>query len=171
MKRFLIIALLLACSTSFAEEYNKTFGDWGVSVHYEGGVAIAIANTQNDSGSVLGVLCFNEGCTPYTNFNLSCSEDRVYPALVSTDSGFTPITMNCTQLGGHYLFSLPEDQIEYLLSDNQYGIAFGLANGKFKAAYFSLNGSTKAIIEVKRLLELLSPSLDNSKPKYKDTTL
>jgi hypothetical protein len=38
---------------------------------------------------------------------------------------------------------------------NRFGVAYGLASGKFKASYFSLKGSTKAILYAKeRLSEL-----------------
>ena len=72
-----------------------------------------------------------------------------------------------------YLFLLPEEHLKYFITDNEYGIAFGLEGGKFKAAYFSLNGSTKAIIEAKRIIKSLSSPIDKErkKSKYRDTTL
>ena len=78
--------------------------------------------------------------------------------------------MECFILDDMYLYLLPKKHLDYIATMNKYGIAYGEQGGKFKAAYFSLNGSAKAIISAKSML----PSIIDDKEKnsdYKDTYL
>ena len=174
--QFLMI-LFFIVGYSHAEEISKKFGDWETaSIFYKKGQPVAIASTKNESNSVLGVFCFADGtCVPFFNGQMVCEDGSEYPALISTDSGFDSISMECIDVSNQtYLFMLPQDHLNYIISDNTYGIAFGLENGRFQAAYFSLNGSAKAIIEAKQMLDSAStPNIEKEKhqTKYKDTVL
>lgn len=173
---FIFIAIITA-GYGQAEEASKKFGDWETtSIFYKKGQPVAIASTENDSKSILGVFCFSDDtCLPFFNGQIGCEDGSEYPALVSTDSGLNSIKMACLNFSENlYLFMLPQDHLNYILSDNTYGIAFGLDSGRFQAAYFSLNGSAKAIIETKKMLDSLStPDIEEEEhqTKYKDTVL
>lgn len=180
MKRFnwlvLTFILLIVPSLSQAKNSIQVFGDWEVDLIYISKVPFSIAVTTNDSDSSLGVICMgkNDGCIPFINNQLSCEEQAKYPALVYVDSGLVSINMECLQLGDLDLFVLPDEHLEYIITNNKYSVAFGVKGGKFRAVYFSLNGSAKALIEAKRLINSVAPPTyeeKKKKSKYKDTVL
>ncbi|MDC2888521.1 hypothetical protein [Psychrosphaera algicola] len=63
---------------------------------------------------------------------------------------------------GVSFFEIPQIYLDYMLTNNKFGAAYGVENGKFKASYFSLAGSTKAILAAKKKLKELigSPKED-----------
>ena len=187
-KRSILISLLFlfSCSAqagkdlvtedSYQEEeyHSAVFGDWTVDIVifpdinplyqiFGGGVCSQI-ETKNQYGDTLGIICSGEDagkCVPYVNFTSRCENMNEYSALVSTDSGSSCASMKCvavTEL--YYLFLLPGNHLDYILSGNKYGMAYGTNDG-FRAAHFSLNGSTKAFLEGKRLLD------ERSRPENK----
>lgn len=181
MNKPLYFFLYLFCfltSHAHADDSEQIFGDWKVGTFSYNSALFSYANTTNDSGSTLGVLCVNskDSCVPYIVNQLSCEKEGKYPALISVDGGIASISMSCLIVENRYLFMLPEAHLEYIVTSNTYGVAFGTDSGKFKAAYFSLNGSAKAVIAAKvKIDEMFTNKQGNEyekkKPKYKDTIL
>jgi len=174
--KLLSLLILLVSFTANAADGEQYFGDWKVgSWKTEGGV-VAYANTTNESQSTLGMLCLSSvgECFPYIVNGLTCQTDGVYPALVSIDDGLTAVDMECVHIEDRHLFALPETHLEYMVASNSYGVAFGTSGGKFKAAYFSLSGSAKAIIAANQIMEAAQSKSKNNTPsnsKFQDTYL
>lgn len=171
----LTLSLILSVNTIKAENQNKKFNDWEAGSIVFGEVPITFANTTNDSESTLGVICVEklDNCLPYLINKLSCVKEGRYPALVYVDDGLEAVSMECLQIEDRYLFILPKNHLQYIITKNKYAVAFGV-DGKFKAAYFSLSGSAKALISAKSMLGSMSKPTDkrtSEKPKYKDTML
>jgi len=170
--RYIISCILFISGNSVSEE--QLFGSWKVnSLVYEG-VTISFANTTNGSGSTLGVMCFSDSkeCSPYLINGLTCDNDGKYPALVAVDNGLTSVNMECIHIEDRHLYSLPEEHLEYLISMNRYSVAFGVSDGKFKAAYFTLNGSAKAVIAARGIIDSAAEKNTKAKTKnYEDTYL
>lgn len=158
---FLIICML--SSNAFSEE--QTFGSWRVDSLEYNGVIISFANTTNESGSTLGVMCTSDSsvCAPYLLNGLTCEEDGSYPALVGVDDGIASIKMSCVHIADNHMFVLPDEHLEYLISMNRYSVAFGVSGGRFKAAYFTLNGSAKAVIAARSLVNVERSNKGNKK--------
>lgn len=150
--KILVAMFILLTSTVYADK--QTYGSWDVDARDFKGGTLSFANTSNDSGSIFGVMCFSTSgeCQPILINGLSCDEDVSYPALVGVDDGITSVDMGCVHIEDRYIFTLPVDQLEYVVTMNRYSIAFGVQGGRFKAAYFSLSGSAKAVIAAKVLI-------------------
>ncbi len=161
----------------YAGDQEKTFGDWKIGSFRSDRAVVSYANTTNESGSTLGVLCLSnsDSCTPYIVNGLTCEKDGVYPALVAIDNGVEAIEMGCVHIKDRHLYTLPANHLEFMVTMNRYSVAFGTAGGKFKAAYFSLNGSAKAVIAAKQIIDAaktLPEDKNKSKnPEYQDTYL
>ncbi|WP_300463671.1 hypothetical protein [Desulfobacula sp.] len=169
------------------EEHLAAFGDWTVNIvwfpefnplyNIFGNNPVAQVETTNKYGYTLGIMCSGENkgtCVPYVNLSQPCEELEYYNALVYDDSGVNCVSLECIPITPvYYLFLLPEDHMDYILSGNKYGIAYGTKDGLFRAAYFSLNGSTKAFLEGQRLFNRFQPpkTEENKKSEHKDTVL
>ncbi|MEJ1380071.1 MAG: hypothetical protein RPV21_03175 [Candidatus Sedimenticola sp. (ex Thyasira tokunagai)] len=177
-KKLLLCFFLSTSLTVIAEEAEQTYGDWEVGSFIYNKTPFSFANTTNDSNSTLGVICMesSDTCMPYVVNRLSCENDGKYPALVSIDGGIASIEMSCLIIEDRYLFLLPDSQLDYILTSNSFGIAFGTNIGKFKAAYFSLAGSAKAVIAAKLTIDAIpssksKSSSDKESSNFKDTVL
>lgn len=172
----LTIILLNIPYLAHTEETSQVFGEWKANASVLNKSPIAYANTTNDSGSTLGVICIKDAtsCSPYLVNNLSCEEKAKYPALVYIDEGLLSVELECIHIGKRYLYLLPTNHLEAIITDNKYAVAYGIKGGKFKAAYFNLNGSAKALLAAKKLLSSMTKPNDesgNKKSKYKDIDL
>ena len=147
--------LLLMSTAVIAQDSSREFNDWEVRETIIKGVPIVLAKTVLPDGQSLIAMCFTSDCFPMVNLTLTCEEDGEYPVMVSADDGIYPFTTSCYILGDRYFFEFPSTVMDIYARSNRFGVAYGLASGKFKASYFSLKGSTKAILYAKeRLSEL-----------------
>ncbi len=170
MRIILLITFLLF--NAFVQA--KDFADWTVDHVTLDDIAFIYTNTSNESDDKLGVMCIagKDICTPYLSNGLTCEKDGEYPALVQVDGGLLSISMSCLILSDRYLFALPDSHQEYLKTNNKYSIAFGVKDGKFKATYFSLNGSAKAIDFAMDINQrLIDDTSDTKKSDYSTETL
>lgn len=167
--RYLILLTLFLHSTCFASSQQLTFGAWSIT----DGDGFVLASTWNDSNSSLGIICLENpvNCSPYLVNQLSCQEGSLYPALANTDTGLVAINMECMPIGKTYLFVLPESHINFIVSGNVYSLAFGVDNGKFRAAYFDLSGSAKAYNAIKTMAESSSKPSTTKPTQFKDDYL
>lgn len=147
---------LLLSSPSIAENNSRAFNDWEVRETIINEVPIVLANTVLSDGQSLMAMCFTSKCFPMVNLNLTCEKDGEYPVMVSSDDGIYPFQASCFILNDEsYFFEFPSGVMDIYARSNSFGIAYGLGSGKFRASYFSLKGSTKAILYAKeRLSEL-----------------
>lgn len=169
--RYLIIILSF---NVYADEKEQIYGDWRAGIISSDSIVFAYANTTNESESTLGILCLNDSvtCVPYLLNGLRCEEGGEYPILVAIDDGVVSVDAGCLHIEDRHLFTLPDDHIEYMATMNRYSVAYGTETGKFIAAYFSLNGSAKAQIVAKKLIDSASKSSDENKNlKYEDVLL
>lgn len=176
IKSLVILITFLASSVN-AEEQKQVFGDWVVGGYIDAQQGFSYAKTTNESGSTLGILCLSatDSCVPYIINGLTCEEGAKYPALVAIDDGVTTVKMGCVHIQDRHMFTLPVEHAEYMVTKNKYSVAYGTDGGKFRAAYFSLNGSAKAAIAAKQLIDKEKTThesdADKSNSKYKDTYL
>lgn len=172
-----MFCLLLFPLSLFAEEDAnlKRFGDWDASIRTVNGNLIAIASTKNAGGSILGIMCVEEDddgdtCVSFVNFNLTCTAKNEYPALVSTDDGVVATTLECLIIDGANLMVM-DGGADKIVKNNRYGIVIATGD-KFKAAHFSLNGSTKAYLAARDMKERYLGQTSNKKEvKYQDEIL
>ena len=194
LNRFILISIMFfsSCSTHAGnnlqtdDQHLAILGDWTVDIVafapwnplykiFEGEGAFQI-ETKNKHGDILGIVCSGGDtgkCVPYVNLNSPCGNMGQYSALLSTDSGTSCVSMECAaETDFYFLFLLPEDHVDYILSGNKYGMAYGTNDG-FRAAHFSLNGSTKAFLEGRRLLGdvFSTPKVEKIDPASKNTAL
>ena len=163
--RLIIVFLLAACFTATANDVER-YDDWKVTESTINGTNFVLATTVNDDGTAAGAFCFNDACYPFVNTNLSCEKDIKYPVLLNFDDGLVALNLDCVIFGDTYLFELPSNYLDKLVSGNEFGVAYGVQGGKFKASYFSLTGSTKAVLAARKRLEELDRIIS---PKKEDT--
>lgn len=151
-----IAGFLLTMSTSvFSEDNVRYFNDWEVRETQIDEIPIVLASTVLSDGQSLLAMCVTSECFPMVNLTLSCEEDGEYPVMVSADDGIYPYKASCFISGDRYFFEFPSSVMDIYARSNSFGIAYGLGNGKFKASYFSLKGSTKAILYARERLSQL----------------
>ena len=150
-----IVLLLSGCSPVAVSEDaqsgvldRKEFGDWTATHSVIDGSRFALATTKNETGSALGLTCVDGDCELFVNPLLECEDGSSYPVLVSNMEGIEATELQCTQWYGRHLYTFPETSVAYsaLLDSNRLGVALGTASGRFKAVYFSLSGSIKAVV-------------------------
>lgn len=161
----LLLSLPLAAENYFKQNEIKTFASWTTTHQVFENSVLAFAKTTNKDGSTLGFLCssITNECLPYISLKLGCETQKKYPMLISLPEGIYAELLLCEQLSGFYIYNLPSTYTNSLLEANQVGFAYGLATGEFKASYFSLDGSPKALIAAKKIIH----SFNNNKPQEK----
>lgn len=154
------LMVLFLYSMSFlanGQDDVRVFDDWQVRDIQVEDVPIVLASTLLSNGQALIAMCLASECYPMVNLSLTCEDDGEYPVLVSADDGIYPFTATCFTLGDRFFFEFPAAAMDIYARSNRFGVAYGMAGGKFKASYFSLKGSTKAILHAKvKLAELES---------------
>ena len=145
MKYYVNVLLFLFSINGFSA--NEAFQEWEVGNVMSRGVAISYANTTNESGSTLGVLCLSssKACIPYLINGLTCASEQHYSGLVAVDGQIKSVKMECFHIEDQNVLLLPEKHIGLMLRSDTYSVAFGTAEGKFRAVYFGLEGIEKAI--------------------------
>ena len=161
----MIFFLLASSFTAIANDVSS-YDDWQITESVTNGINIVLAATVNDDDTSAGALCFNGACHPFVRTGLTCKEDTEYPFLLYFDTGLVALDLGCTVMGDIYLHELPSNYLDKLLSDNDFGVAYGIQGGKFKASYFSLSGSTKALLAARKRIEELDRIVS---PKKEDT--
>jgi hypothetical protein len=170
-----ILALLLLNNPAFSDSHIApgniasgkvlTHGSWTTTNIELNDELMAFAKTTNTDGSTLGFLCTSKTaeCLPYISIQLGCNADTKYPMLISLPEGIYAELLLCEKLSGSYIYNIPSSYLNSLLEANKVGFAYGTASGKFKASYFSLDGSAKALISAKKMIR----SFGAKKPKRK----
>lgn len=157
---FLFLFLFCFNTHSFADNILKsnevkTFGTWTTTYVELEGAVLAFAKTINNDGSTLGFLCSSKSnaCLPYISLKLGCVPQSKYPMLISLPEGVYAELLLCEQVSGFYIYNLPSTYTNSLLEANKVGFAYGTGSGEFKASYFSLDGSAKALIAAKKKIQ------------------
>ena len=151
MNKLLVLVIYFLLNV-FAYAQEQSFSDWIVRGNAES--EFIIASTANEDGTAAGIICSDsETCYPFVNVTTACEEDGTYPFLFSFDDGIVADNLSCLISGDVYLFIFKTDQIERMITSSKMGVAYGMADGNFKAAYFSLSGSTKAYLELQKRLD------------------
>lgn len=174
--KLLGIVFLFSTIIAYASEKQQTYGHWTVGSYKSNNTAFAYATTRSKTEGTLGIICATniESCFPYLVNGLSCKENEIYPALVSIDNkGVEAIKMRCVHMAKNKdLYSLPQVHLNYIISSNKYGIAYGTTKGEFRAAYFDLDGSAKALLAAKKIIEearrLMNKRIKKIKPGYRE---
>lgn len=145
MKYYVSVFLLLFSTHGFSS--GEDYREWDVGNVMSRGVAISYANTTNESGSTLGVLCLSssKACIPYLINGLTCTSEHHYSGLVAVNGQIKSVKMECFHIEDQNVLLLPEKHIRLMLKSQDYSVAFGTAEGKFRAVYFGLEGFEKAM--------------------------
>lgn len=164
-KRIVAGFLLLMSSSVIAQDDVREFNDWAVRETKVDEVPIVLASTVLPDGQSLLAMCVTSECFPMVNLTISCEEDGEYPVMVSADDGIYPYSASCFIMADRYFFEFPSSVMDIYARSNSFGIAYGLGSGKFKASYFSLKGSTKAILYARERLSELEAVREPEKSK------
>ena len=149
--------LISLCSPCWSAQ-PVTVKDW---VFQKQGNGTAEAWTVNESGSQLGVVCYRKGsCLAYfVSDSGSCDDGSKYPALMNAGSGALSLSTVCRKIetdSGKARFVLVINEfdpvLDSMLKDHNMGIVIPMANGMFKVARFSLEGSNEALSAVNRAI-------------------
>jgi hypothetical protein len=122
---------------------SATWGSWRTTDFGD----YTIARTENESGSVFGVLC-GKTCVYFVNFKKDCNAGDPYPAMVNGPSGSFAITLKCYHLGDNrrvLTFDMDDNAIGMLEHGGEVGFAIPLDGGKFGVSRFSLVGGLDAV--------------------------
>jgi len=143
MHKGVLLVFLLLVGPLYASA--ETIGDWNTVLAKQ----FSESFTSNSSGSSLGILCANKNgkCFLYLDPKLQCTEKAVQPILLNSASGAYATTSSCIHLANRQILVLAHFDmlVKMIEENNSIGIALPLAGGQFKAARFSLRGSTKSI--------------------------
>jgi hypothetical protein len=150
--------LVLATLSAHAAGGTRVEKDW---TFQDTGNGTAVAYTNNDSGSTLGVFCAAaKNCSVYLKTATGCNDGAKYPVLVNADSGAMTVSLTCQNIASagekrNFVFVFDDFNAIFcaMVKDSALGVALPLAGGQFKVARFSLNGSTETIAEVNRAIE------------------
>jgi hypothetical protein len=150
--------LILATMTAHAAGDTVVEKDWTFK---DTGNGTAVAYTNDDSGSTLGVFCVAaKNCSVYLKTATGCADGAQYPVLVNTDSGALAVSLTCQNISSagekqNFVFVFDEFDAIFcaMVKDNALGVALPLAGGQFRVASFSLNGSNETIAAVNRTIE------------------
>ena len=157
---------LLISNAVIAESGSRKFNDWEVRETIIDEVPFVLATTVLSDGQSLMAMCFTSQCFPMVNLKLSCEKGAEYPVMVSADDGIYPFQASCFILDDEsYFFEFPSGVMDIYARSNSFGIAYGLGSGKFNASYFSLKGSTKAILYARERLSELEAVREPEKSK------
>ncbi len=147
------IAFLMIGFFSLASMAEENYDNWEIVETELNGDPLVFTYTTNESGSKLGAICLKEkGCTPYVSHGFSCKDGGEYPFLVSVDEGIVMQNLECFVMDQYYFYLMPQAFLKYIITDKNFGVAFGKESGKFGASYFSLTGSAKAIMAAQKML-------------------
>jgi hypothetical protein len=173
MKLKIALAASLICAVSVqclaADAPPHQVKDWVFEPMSGGG---AIARTNNDSGSVLGIVCLKyQDCYVYFSAGSTCEPGSKYPMLLNSDEGAMPVTGTCTDISAasnkrQFVQSLdPFDKITAAMLHNHWmGVAVPMANGQFKVSRFSLEGSNETFAEVSKALPATAGTPGEKRP-------
>jgi hypothetical protein len=130
--------------------------DWAVAKFDNG---MAVAGTQNESGSVLGLACTSGGqcivfMTPASQSQ--CVTGSKHPIFVNSNSGAALLQTVCARVaqGGKkkivLVFEDFEQVTKLILKDQMAGFCIPMTNGSFRVVRFSLNGSARALRSISK---------------------
>lgn len=171
LTKFVFILFFLS-PTVFAERVAKigevlTFGSWTTTSSEFENAIMSFAKTTNKDGSTLGFLCSTSSsdCLPYLALKLGCEPGKTYPMLISLPEGVYAELLLCEFVSGIYIYNFPSQYTNSLVEANNVGFAYGTNNGEFKASYFSLDGSPKALIAAKKIIHAAEKNKTKEAPK------
>jgi hypothetical protein len=129
---------------------------WSVAKFDNG---MAVAGTQNESGSVLGLACNSSGqcvvfMTPASQFQ--CVNGSKHPIFVNSNSGAALLQTVCARVpqGGKkrivLVFEDFEQVTKLILRDEMAGFCIPMTSGNFRVVRFSLSGSARALKSISR---------------------
>lgn len=118
------------------------FGRWSATDFGD----YTIARTENESGSVFGMLC-GTSCVYFVNFQKDCDAGDKYPAMINGPLGAFPITLSCYHIEKLRVltFQVEDNAINMLADKGEIGFAIPLGDGKFGVSRFSLQGGLEAV--------------------------
>lgn len=136
------LALSIAAT---AQSKPVCFSDWCYAVGDDG---FTVAETKNQSGHTLGILCTssNGTCLWYMRIATSCEQDKTYPGLINTELSATPIEVKCATVDQKFTYIFDNfEVIDKLVSGNGiFAVALPIGGTQFAVVRFSLAGSTAA---------------------------
>jgi hypothetical protein len=110
------------------------------------------ALTENEAGSLFGLMCGSKSCTYYVNASVECAAGDVAPGLISAAAGSMALTLRCAHIreGGepYAIFLIDEDLSEELADTDEISITVPLANGDVDTSRFSMAGAEDAQAEM-----------------------
>lgn len=167
--RFLIIAFFLFFHSAYShssDQFEK-YGSWEVKSFDLDASLLVLANTANADGSVLGFMCLSSSgdCALYLINGLTCRSEGKYPMLINLGNGIHSESLECSIIEDRHLYLFPDAYTNEVLSSESIGIAYGTASGQFKASYFDLNGSAKALIAAGKMIENYNSKSPKTKSK------
>lgn len=144
---------------------DKTYGSWSVHEAKLRGKALSIATTvQVEGGNKLGVMCLEDfpPCSPFFIDGNECELNAVYTVFVATAATEDPkrIQVRCSKILDASVLYLPDEYIGVFTRKDAFSIISVPPGGAKDAkdlitSVFSLNGSSKAIRNVKELTGML----------------
>jgi hypothetical protein len=159
--RWSAVAVAALCSVSAAAQ-EKRFGAWTVGVMAGNGGAFAA--TTNDSGGLLGLYCYRDGgkCLWLLKNDIGCDDGSKYPVLVNSDSGAASTEIVCLKLGGKPRYAFADfDTIDSTVRMSDWiGFAFPLRSGRFQVSRFPLDGASRALEFMHRLMKKAAEDAD-----------
>jgi hypothetical protein len=145
------VALLALSTLPTAQADAQQIRDWTVS-RFDNGMGVA--DTHNESGSVLGLACTSNGqcvvfMTPASQFQ--CVSGSKHPIFVNSNSGAALLQTVCARVPQKakkrivLVFEDFEQVTKLILRDQMAGFCIPMTNGDFRVVRFSLNGSARAL--------------------------
>jgi len=172
------VALLLLAATAASAPSNSPTSpptmpdkivekDW---VYQNAGNGTAIAYTNNDSGSTLGVICIAaQNCSVYLKTATACEDGAKYPVLVNADSGAVSASLTCENIASasekkNFVFVFDDFStiLSTIMKDQSIGVALPLASGQFRVTRFSLTGSNETLAAVNRTIKPAVKAVSNT---------
>lgn len=128
--------------TPIARPRAVTFGSWQAQDHGD----YTLARTENESGSVFGMLC-GKTCVYFVNFKKDCHSGDDYPAMINAPGGSFSITLRCYHIEERRVltFQVNDTALNMLGDQGEVGFAIPLQSGQFGVSRFSLRGGLEAI--------------------------
>jgi hypothetical protein len=156
--RYFMAAFLGAVSTLGVAVGSDRIGDWVVSKY---GNSMHVAETTNEAGASLGVMCFldSQECAAFIITTNSCKDGAAVPMMLNTATGADTITTVCRHISTDK--SRPPLMMNVVnefgtmktafANGGLVGVAIPMANGAFHVLRFSTGGASRAIAEAMTL--------------------
>jgi hypothetical protein len=137
---------------------SDRIGNWVVSKY---GNSMHVAETANEAGASLGVMCFldSQECAAFIITTNACKDGAAVPMMLNTATGADTITTVCRHIATDK--SRPPLMMNVVnefgtmkaafANGGLVGVAIPMANGAFHVLRFSTAGAMKAIAEAMTL--------------------